>query len=136
MLSCSLTLAGSGWIWCDNRQVSIDSALFDQSNDAKSSLVTRNNLRFEMFHKGLRTAMYEFLKINRWDSTGLKLWARNNKILSACVVPTVKHGEGGVMVSGCFAGDTVVIYLEFKAHLTTMATTAFCSNTPSHLVCA
>jgi hypothetical protein len=29
-----------------------------------------------------------------------------------------------------------VIYLEFKAHLTSMATTAFCSNTPSYLVCA
>ena len=29
-----------------------------------------------------------------------------------------------------------VIYLEFKAHLTSMATTAFCSDTPSHLVCA
>ena len=27
-----------------------------------------------------------------------------------------------------------VIYLEFKAHLTSMATTAFCSDTPSHLV--
>ena len=29
-----------------------------------------------------------------------------------------------------------VIYLEFKAHLTSMATTAFCSDTPSHLVFA
>jgi hypothetical protein len=29
-----------------------------------------------------------------------------------------------------------VIYLEFKAHFTSMATTAFCSDTPSHLVCA
>jgi hypothetical protein len=29
-----------------------------------------------------------------------------------------------------------VIYLEFKAHLTSMATTAFCSDTPSHLVWA
>ena len=29
-----------------------------------------------------------------------------------------------------------VINLEFKAHLTSMATTAFCSDTPSHLVCA
>ena len=28
------------------------------------------------------------------------------------------------------------IYLEFKAHLTSMATTVFCSDTPSHLVCA
>jgi hypothetical protein len=26
---------------------------------------------------------------------------------SACVVPTVKHGGGGVMVCGCVAGDTV-----------------------------
>jgi hypothetical protein len=28
-----------------------------------------------------------------------------------------------------------LIYLEFKAHLTSMATTAFCSDMPSHLVC-
>ena len=26
---------------------------------------------------------------------------------STCVVPTVKHGGGGMMVLGCFAGDTV-----------------------------
>ncbi|XP_073528959.1 uncharacterized protein [Phyllobates terribilis] len=26
---------------------------------------------------------------------------------STCLVPTVKHGGGGVMVCGCFAGDTV-----------------------------
>jgi hypothetical protein len=28
-----------------------------------------------------------------------------------------------------------VIYLEFKAHLTSMVTTASCSDTQSHLVC-
>ena len=28
-------------------------------------------------------------------------------MISACVVPTMNHGGGGVMVWGCFAGDTV-----------------------------
>jgi hypothetical protein len=28
-------------------------------------------------------------------------------MISACVVPTMKHRGGGVMVRGCFAGDTV-----------------------------
>ena len=54
-------------------------------------------------------------------------------MISACLVSTVMHGGGGVMVCRCFAGDTV-IYLEFKAHLTSLATTPFCSNMPSHLV--
>jgi hypothetical protein len=55
-------------------------------------------------------------------------------MISACVVPTVKHGGGGVMVCKCFADDTVSDLLEVKAHLTSMATTAFCSDTPFHLV--
>lgn len=54
--------------------------------------------------------------------------------MSACVVHTVKHGEGGVVVWGCFAGDTV-IHSKCRAHLTSMAPTAVCS-VPSHLVCA
>ncbi len=27
--------------------------------------------------------------------------------VNSCVVPSVKHWGGGVMVSGCIAGDTV-----------------------------
>ena len=45
------------------------------------------------------------------------------RMISACVNPTVKHL--GVEVH-CWWHS--VIYLEFKAHLTSMATTAFCSN--------
>ena len=55
-------------------------------------------------------------------------------MISACVVPTVKHG-GGVMVWGCLLVTLSVIYLAFKAHLTSIATAAFCSEAQSHLVC-
>ena len=56
------------------------------------------------------------------------------RMISACVVPIMKHGGGGVMVWGALLVKLSVMYLEFKAHLTTMATTAFCSETQSHLV--
>jgi hypothetical protein len=36
---------------------------------------------------------------------------------------------------GALLVTLLVIYLEFEAHLTSMATTAFCSNKPSHLGC-
>ena len=55
-------------------------------------------------------------------------------MISAYVVSSVKHG-GGVMVWRCFAGDTVWDLFRIQAHLTGMATTAFCSDLPSHLVC-
>jgi hypothetical protein len=58
------------------------------------------------------------------------------QMISTCVIPTVKHGGEGVMVWGPLLVTLSVIYLEFKAHLTFMATTAFCRDTPSHLVCA
>ena len=43
---------------------------------------------------------------------------------------------GGVRCDGALLVTLSLIYLEFKAHLTSMATTAFCSDKPSHLVCA
>jgi hypothetical protein len=45
----------------------------------------------------------------------------SERMISACVLLTVKHGGRGVMVWGCFAGDTVCD-LEFMAHLTSMPT--------------
>uniref|UniRef100_A0AAZ3PM41 Paired domain-containing protein n=1 Tax=Oncorhynchus tshawytscha TaxID=74940 RepID=A0AAZ3PM41_ONCTS len=41
------------------------------------------------------------------------------RMISACVVPTVKHGGGGVMVWGCFASDTVsdLIRIQGKVNL-------------------
>ena len=38
------------------------------------------------------------------------------RMISACVFPTVKHGGGGVMMWVCFAGDTVYD-LEFRIYL-------------------
>ena len=32
---------------------------------------------------------------------------KGERMVSTCIVPTVKHRRGGVMVCGCFAGDTV-----------------------------
>ena len=113
---------------------------------AKNSLqkVTNNKKRLAWAKK------HKQWTLDRWKSV---LWSDESKfeiclsncrvfvrrrvgerMISACVVPTVKHG-GGVMVWPCFAGDTG-IYLEFKAHLTSMAGIAFCSDMPSHLVCA
>ena len=42
------------------------------------------------------------------------------RMISACVFPTVKHGGGGVMVLYWWH---CLIYLEFKAHLNSMAIT-------------
>ena len=42
------------------------------------------------------------------------------RMISTCVFPTVKHGGGGVIVSGGLLVTLSVIYLEFKAHLTSI----------------
>ena len=85
----------------------------------------------------LRPRNYEQWTLDRWKSV---LWSDVSKLsfwFQPCVfvrcrvgkrMISMKHGGVGVMLWECFAGDTV-IYLEFKAHLTSMATTAFCSDT-------
>ena len=57
-------------------------------------------------------------------------------MISICVVPTVKHGGGVMVCGGALLVTLSVIYSEFKAHLTSIPTTAFCNDMPSHLVCA
>ena len=56
------------------------------------------------------------------------------RMISACVVPTVKHGGWGVMVcgGGGLLLTLLVIYLEFKVHLINQH--GYYSDTPSHLV--
>ena len=47
---------------------------------------------------------FEILGSIRHFFVGLRVGER---MISACVVPTVKNGGGGVLVWGCFAGETV-----------------------------
>lgn len=50
---------------------------------------------------------------------GLDIWLQPlcERMDSACLVPTVKHGGGGVMVWGCFDGDTVGDLFKIKGIL-------------------
>lgn len=63
-------------------------------------------------------------------------WFHENDPYDLRMYISHQHGEGGVMVWGSLLVTLCVIYLEIKAHLTSMATTAFCSDTLSHLVWA
>lgn len=55
---------------------------------------------------------------------------KGERMVSTCVVPTMKHGGGGgVMVT------LLVIYSTLKPHLTSITITAFCSDMPPRLVC-
>uniref|UniRef100_A0AAZ3R0L5 Transposase Tc1-like domain-containing protein n=1 Tax=Oncorhynchus tshawytscha TaxID=74940 RepID=A0AAZ3R0L5_ONCTS len=69
---------------------------------------------------------HEQLTLDRWksviwsDESKFEIFGSNRRVfvrrregermISACVVPTMKHGGGGVMVWGCFAGDTVELF--------------------------
>ena len=48
-------------------------------------------------------------KLDIFGSSRLAIVRRDGseRMISACVFPTVKPGGGGVMVWGCFDGDTV-----------------------------
>ena len=48
------------------------------------------------------------------------------QIISACVFPTVKHGGGGVIVWGCFAGDTVCELFRIQGTLNVKEAANFC----------
>ena len=88
---------------------------------------------------------HEQWTLNRWksflwsDESKSEIFGSNSRVFvrcrvgerkfAACVVPTME-------VWGALLVTLSVIYLEFKAHLTSMSTTALCSGTPSHLVCA
>ena len=70
----------------------------------------------------------EWYKSVLWsDESKFKIFGSNRRVfvihrvgehmISACVVPTVKHGGGGVMAWGCFAGDTIIDLFRFQGTL-------------------
>lgn len=56
----------------------------------------------------------------------LSVAEQGNRWFLHCVVPTVKHGGGGVMMWRFFSGST--FYSKLKADLTSMVTTGFCMH--------
>ena len=74
------------------------------------------------------------MDIRQWQSVLLVWWGQiwdfgfqppcfflrrsaGERMISTCVVPTVKHGGGGVIMWGCFAGDTVNDLLRIQGTL-------------------
>ena len=57
----------------------------------------------QICHILLHESIFEMFRSNRRVFVRRRVGER---MISACVVSTVKHG-GGVMVRGCFSGDTV-----------------------------
>ena len=108
-------------------------------------LLQRSTIEDEQQEENCLGQETQGLDIRQWksvlwsDESKLAIFGSNRRVfvrrregermVSACVVPPVKHGKGGVMVGGgALLGSLLVIYSEFKAHLTSMATTAFCSS--------
>ena len=86
--------------------------------DRRKSVLWSDESKFELFGSNRRVCVR----------------SRGEWMISACMVPTWSMEEMW-WCGGALLVTLSVIYLEFKAHLTSMATTAFCSDTPSHLVC-
>ena len=76
---------------------------------------------------------HEQWTLDRWksvlwsDESKFEIFGSNHRVfvrhrvgewmISACVVPTMKHGGGGVMVWGCFADDTASNLLRIQRTL-------------------
>ena len=112
----------------------------------KTLLKDTNNKKRLAWAKKHKQWPLDRLKSVLWPDSKFEIFGSNRSVF-------VRRGVGERMISACvwfppwskdkvwWCGDALLvtllaIYLEFKEHLTSMATTAFCSDTPSHLVCA
>ena len=94
-----------------------------KGNDGLSFLLRHEGQSIWKMSRTLKVSSSEVAKtIKRYDETGsheskFEIYGSNNRvfvrcrvgerIISAYVVPTMKHGGGGVMEWGGFSGDTV-----------------------------
>ena len=58
------------------------------------------------------------------------------RMISTCVFPNVKHGGGGVMVWGCFTGDTVCDLFRIQGTLNQHGYHRILQRYASHLISA
>ena len=86
---------------------------------ARKPLLRRGNKqkRFVWAKKHKEWTLDQWKSVLWSDESKFEIFGSNRRVFvrrrkgermdSTCLVPTVKHGGGGVMVWGCFAGDTV-----------------------------
>ena len=86
---------------------------------ARKLLLRRDNKqkRFVWAKKHKEWTLDQWKSVLWSDESKFEIFGSNRRVFvrrrkgermdSTCLVPTVKHGGGGVMVWGCFAGDTV-----------------------------